>query len=78
MNWDRLVREHGAVVFGVAWRILGHTADTEDVVQEVFLEAHRLQQTQAVKRGPGCCADWQRAGHSIGCGSAKLSSLSTA
>jgi RNA polymerase sigma-70 factor (ECF subfamily) len=48
-DWDRLVREHGPVVFGTAWRILGHVADTEDVVQEVFLEAHRLRQTQPVK-----------------------------
>jgi RNA polymerase sigma-70 factor (ECF subfamily) len=31
------------MVFGTAWRILGHTADTEDVVQEVFLEAFRLR-----------------------------------
>jgi RNA polymerase sigma-70 factor (ECF subfamily) len=31
------------MVFGTAWRILGHAADTEDVVQEVFLSAHRMQ-----------------------------------
>ena len=31
------------MVFGTAWRILGHTADTEDVVQEVFLAAHRMR-----------------------------------
>jgi len=42
-DWDRIVREHGPAVFGTAWRILGHAADTEDVVQEVFLEAYRLQ-----------------------------------
>ncbi len=52
-DWNRLVREHGALVFGTAWRVLGHTADTEDVVQEVFLEAHRLRQTQAVRHWPG-------------------------
>jgi RNA polymerase sigma-70 factor (ECF subfamily) len=48
-DWDRLVREHGPTVFGTAWRILGHVADTEDVVQEVFLQAHRLRQIQPVK-----------------------------
>ena len=42
-DWDRIVREHGTAVFGTAWRILGHAADTEDVVQEVFLEAYRLR-----------------------------------
>lgn len=52
-DWDRIVREHGAVVFGVAWRILGHTEDAEDVVQDVFLEAHRLRQTRRVRRWAG-------------------------
>jgi RNA polymerase sigma-70 factor, ECF subfamily len=42
-DWDRIVREHGSMVFGIAWRILGHAADTEDVVQDVFLEAYRLR-----------------------------------
>jgi RNA polymerase sigma-70 factor (ECF subfamily) len=48
-DWDRIVREHGSVVFATAWRILGHAADTEDVVQEVFLQAHQMQQTEAVR-----------------------------
>ena len=48
-DWDRIVREHGPVVFATAWRILGHRADTEDVVQEVFLQAHQMQQGQAVR-----------------------------
>jgi RNA polymerase sigma-70 factor (ECF subfamily) len=48
-DWDRIVREHGPVVFATAWRILGHAADTEDVVQEVFLQAHQMQQTQQVR-----------------------------
>jgi RNA polymerase sigma-70 factor (ECF subfamily) len=52
-DWDRIVREQGPLVFGTAWRILGHTADTEDVVQEVFLEAHRLQQSQTVRHWAG-------------------------
>jgi RNA polymerase sigma-70 factor (ECF subfamily) len=42
IDWDRLVREHGPTVYAAAWRVLGHAADTEDVVQEVFMEAHRL------------------------------------
>jgi RNA polymerase sigma-70 factor (ECF subfamily) len=41
------------MVFGTAWRVLGHTADTEDVVQEVFLEAHRLGQAQPVRHWGG-------------------------
>jgi RNA polymerase sigma-70 factor (ECF subfamily) len=48
-DWDRIVREHGPAVFGTAWRILGHIADTEDVVQEVFLQVYRMQATQPVR-----------------------------
>jgi RNA polymerase sigma-70 factor (ECF subfamily) len=51
-DWDRLVREHGAAVFGTAWRILGHAADTEEVVQEVFFQAYRIRQTQRVRHWP--------------------------
>ena len=42
-DWNSIVGAHGPMVFGTAWRILGHAADTEDVVQEVFLEAYRLR-----------------------------------
>jgi len=48
-DWDRIVREHGPVVFATAWRILGHAADAEDVVQEVFLQAHQMQQQETVR-----------------------------
>jgi RNA polymerase sigma-70 factor (ECF subfamily) len=48
-DWDRIVREQGPGVFATAWRILGHAADTEDVVQEVFLQAHRMQQERPVR-----------------------------
>jgi RNA polymerase sigma-70 factor (ECF subfamily) len=51
-DWERLVREHGPTVFGTAWRILGHAADTEDVVQEVFLEAYRLRAAEVVRCWP--------------------------
>src|SRR3954447_6381089 len=48
-DWDRIVREHGPLVFGTAWRILGHAADAEDVVQDVFLQVHRLEQVRPVR-----------------------------
>ena len=51
-DWNRIVRDHGPMVFGTAWRILGHVADTEDVVQEVFLHAHQYQQTRTVRHWP--------------------------
>jgi RNA polymerase sigma-70 factor (ECF subfamily) len=52
-DWDRLVHEHGAAVFGTALRILGHRADTEEVVQDVFLEAYRLWRARPVKHWGG-------------------------
>jgi RNA polymerase sigma-70 factor, ECF subfamily len=52
-DWPRIVREHGPLVFGTAWRILSHTADVEDVVQEVFLQAYQLQQTRPVRYWAG-------------------------
>jgi RNA polymerase sigma-70 factor (ECF subfamily) len=52
-DWERIVREHGPMVFGTAWRILGHAADTEDVVQEVFLEVFRLRADGSVRSWPG-------------------------
>src|SRR5579884_212246 len=48
-EWERIVREHGPLVYGTAWRILGHAADTEDVVQEVFIQVHQMQQTRPVR-----------------------------
>jgi RNA polymerase sigma-70 factor (ECF subfamily) len=52
-DWERIVREHGPRVFGTAWRILGNAADAEDVVQEVFLQAHQLQNTRPVRSWAG-------------------------
>jgi RNA polymerase sigma-70 factor, ECF subfamily len=53
VDWPRIVAEHGPLVFGTAWRILGHAADVEDVVQEVFLQAYQLQQTRPVRYWSG-------------------------
>jgi len=39
--FQRLVEEHLPRLWKVAWRILRHREDTEDVMQEVFLAAYR-------------------------------------
>ena len=39
--FDRLVALHLPQVFATVWRVLRHREDTEDVVQEVFVAAHR-------------------------------------
>jgi RNA polymerase sigma-70 factor, ECF subfamily len=46
--WSELVEEHGPAVYGVALRIVGQSADAEDVIQEVFLEVHRLWKSRRV------------------------------
>lgn len=40
-KWSEFVSTHGPSVYRTAWRILGHVQDSEDIVQEVFIEAHR-------------------------------------
>jgi RNA polymerase sigma-70 factor (ECF subfamily) len=52
-DWEGIVRKHAAATFATAWHILGHAADTEDVVQEVFLQAHQLQRAQQVHSWEG-------------------------
>jgi RNA polymerase sigma-70 factor, ECF subfamily len=39
--FDRLVSIHMSQVWATVWRMLRHREDTEDVVQEVFVTAHR-------------------------------------
>lgn len=39
--FDRLVETHLPQVWATVWRMLRHREDTEDVVQEVFVTAHR-------------------------------------
>jgi RNA polymerase sigma-70 factor, ECF subfamily len=41
-DWAAIVREHGGMAFETAWRVLGNASDTEDAVQEAFLDALRL------------------------------------
>jgi RNA polymerase sigma-70 factor, ECF subfamily len=52
-DWDRIVDEHGAVVFRLARRILGLDSDAEDVFQDVFLEIFQLRQKQEVANWGG-------------------------
>ncbi|MFL5244375.1 MAG: RNA polymerase sigma factor [Gemmataceae bacterium] len=52
-HWERIVHDHGPMVFGTAWRILGHAGDAEDVVQDVFLEVHRLWTQRPVRHWGG-------------------------
>lgn len=48
-DWTNIIDRDGRMVYRTAWRILGHVADTEDVVQEVFFEAFRAFTGKPVK-----------------------------
>jgi RNA polymerase sigma-70 factor (ECF subfamily) len=39
--WDTLVRTHQEAVFRLAYLLLGHAKDAEDVAQETFIRAYR-------------------------------------
>jgi len=47
-DWATIVREQGRMAFETAWRILGNASDTEDAVQEAFLDALRLHRRGTV------------------------------
>ncbi len=48
-SWQEIVNDHGPSAYQVAWRILGHTQDCEDVLQEVFIEAYKFFATGRVQ-----------------------------
>jgi RNA polymerase sigma-70 factor (ECF subfamily) len=48
-DWNRIVDRCGERVLRIAVRILGSVHDAEEVSQEVFAEAYRLQKTRPVQ-----------------------------
>jgi len=51
-DWNALVRDHREAIFGIAWRVLGHAQDAEDVVQDVFAQASRQSDGQPIVSWP--------------------------
>ena len=51
--FTELVRRYGPMVFAISWRILRNASDVDDNVQEVFLDAFRLQQREEIRHWRG-------------------------
>jgi RNA polymerase sigma factor (sigma-70 family) len=52
-EWKELVDKCAPMVISISWRILGDATDVEDNVQDVFLEACRLDREMTVRNWPG-------------------------
>ena len=52
-DWNSVVDAHAPSIFRLARRILGHVSDAEDVVQEVFCDAYRIQQAEEIRSWNG-------------------------
>ena len=53
LAWETILRTHGPMAFDTAWRLLGHTADADDAVQEAFLDAFKLYTRQPIENWGG-------------------------
>ena len=53
--FEELYRAHAGRLYGLACRMLGNTADAEDLLQEIFLSAHRKLDTF---RGDSALGTW--------------------
>jgi len=47
-SWNEIIRQHGPPTYRAAWRILQHAQDCEDVLQEVFIEAHKIFESDGI------------------------------
>jgi RNA polymerase sigma-70 factor (ECF subfamily) len=54
-DFDRVFREHAAYVAAIGLKIMGRDDDLDDLVQEVFIEAHRGLRRL---RDPGALKSW--------------------
>lgn len=52
IDWSGVVREHGAVVWGVCRRLTGAEQDAADCFQDTFLAAVELARREAVRHWP--------------------------
>jgi len=53
MDWDQIVRENTREMLRLAMRIVGSSADAEELIQDAFLKAYQYQQREEVRNWGG-------------------------
>ena len=53
LDWDRLLEQHGPMVWRTSYRLLGSAEDAQDCLQDTFLSALKLSRREPVKNWPG-------------------------
>jgi RNA polymerase sigma-70 factor (ECF subfamily) len=57
--FETIYRAHSGRLYSVACRVLGNPTDAEDLLQEIFLAAHRkLETSVASRRSARGCIAW--------------------
>ncbi|QVL34058.1 sigma-70 family RNA polymerase sigma factor [Telmatocola sphagniphila] len=51
-DWTAIIREHGALVWRCAYRVLGNQADSEDACQKTFLAAVEFEAKENIRNWP--------------------------
>jgi RNA polymerase sigma-70 factor (ECF subfamily) len=52
-DWNQILLQHADAVWRTAYRLLGCTADADDVMQEVFVDAFRMSARVTVRNWAG-------------------------
>ena len=65
IDWERIIQEHGPMVWRTAYRLLGRVHDAQECVQETFLSALRLagiatSRCDGASTGSAACASTAR------------------
>jgi len=53
VDWDRILEQHGPMVWRTAYRLLRSAEDAQDCLQETFLSALKIWRREGVKNWPG-------------------------
>jgi RNA polymerase sigma-70 factor (ECF subfamily) len=53
VNWEQIVRENARPMLRLALRVVGSSAEAEELVQDAFLKAYRYQQRETVSSWGG-------------------------